>query len=432
MAVSLACVRRCARPAPRRAYVTAAAAAADDERRPLSEYVQPLIRTFRPEHLSEADHVHFPVDQHYCYLWDALSPARPSDRPPSPRAASSKEHRPFASFRFNDHQPFPAGLGGFFYYYTPPGPAPPAAGELRFRKTYDNNPYGWQGGVDLPSAHGLPWRIQLPTLAAFHQHAPIRNVLLRDRLVSPEDLDVAAQMGEERASRRETAPLIHSFHQPFFLDFGSSIHWWHFMGPDRIHFTRPMANILSIKHGPHRLPSPWLGGAICAFIPSQRRFQTPTPKRIISVRILRLLPPSAPSSSHDTRVPASSLDTTTSPPDADSPDSIDSSLFASPAPSSEPVVIPNPAFPAHLRGLVPTPPRAGDVIRRGKLPWSLDLDACEPWRADGFRVLFDNRSLPRLREGRLRGPPKVSENEIDEDEREREDGEEGEEGQGAR
>ncbi|KAI0677778.1 hypothetical protein C8Q78DRAFT_1004392 [Trametes maxima] len=431
---SVARIRRLLRPPSFRPHSTTAAttAATATERRPLSEYVQPLIRTLRPEELSESDHVYLPVDQHDCYLWDALSPARPGDRPPPPSAPSSsssaKEHRPFATFRFNERQPFPAGLSGFFYYYTPPGPAPPAAGELRFRQTFDRSPYGWQSGTDLSSAHGLPWRIQLPTIAAFPQHAPIRNILLRDRLLSPEDLRVAAEMGRTRSRRREIAPLIHSFYQPFFLDFASPIHWWHFMGPDRIHFTRPMANILSIKQGPHRLPSPWLGGAICAFIPSQRRFPTGSPKRIINVRILRLVSPSVSSPPHDT-----DADTDTSP-DAstDTPDSsTDLSSTPSSSSTSSPTPIPNPAFPEHLRPLVPTPPRAGDVIRRGKLPWSLDLDACAPWRATGFNVLFDNRELPRLREGRLYGPRKASEH-GSEDGEELEREEEGEDGEEAR
>ncbi|KAI8992708.1 hypothetical protein BD414DRAFT_535304 [Trametes punicea] len=321
-------------------------------------YIQPSIRTLRPEALSPDDHVSFPVDQEYCLLWDALAQTPSELSSSTPSAVENK--RPYASFRYSgEGSHFPAGTQGFFYYYVPRGPAPPASGELRFRKTHSSHPTHFSSGSDLKAAYGLPWRIQLPTIAAFPQYEALCDILLRDRCVNEQTLLIAATMGKERAARREQLPIVHSFRQPFFLDFASPLHWWHFMGIDRLYVTRPMANILAPKVAGRRLPSPWQGSAICAFIPSQ----SPRHKnyRIMNVLILTLVEPPTP----------------------------------------------NPDFPADLREHLPEPPRAGDLIRRGTKPWLLDLDNCEDWRAEGFRVLFENMKLPSLRDGKLVGPPKT-------------------------
>ncbi|CDO77114.1 hypothetical protein BN946_scf184592.g10 [Trametes cinnabarina] len=318
------------------------------------EYVQPSIRTLRPDALSPEDHVVFPVDQEYCFVWDALAQEKPGSSPPTDKS------RPFSTIRYSeDDTYFPAGLQGFFYYYNYAGGVPRTSGELRFRKTYSNDPVDFSSGQDLPAAHGLPWRIQLPTLAISPFHQSIRQILLRDNLVDEKTMKVAAEMGTARARRREQIPVIHSLRQPFFLDFASPIHWWHFMGPDRIHFTRPSSNVLAPRVGDKRLPSPWKGSAICAFVPSKRPIDKN--RKLINILVISIVDPPTP----------------------------------------------NPAFPTEFRQVVdPTPPREGEIIRRGRLPWALDVDTCPEWRAVGFRTLFENAQLPPLRTHRLNGPQK--------------------------
>ncbi|KAI9060352.1 hypothetical protein FKP32DRAFT_1578154 [Trametes sanguinea] len=323
-----------------------------------SNYVQPSIRTLRADALSAEDHVVFPVDQEYCFVWDALADQKPSSFPISTSSADHK--RPFARIRYSDTTTyFPAGLKGFFYYYTYRNGAPPASGELRFRKTFSSDPTTFSSGKDLEAAHGLPWRIQLPTLATYYQYEIICRILLRDGLVDEPTLRIARQMGNAREKRTEQIPIIHSFRQAFYLDFASPLHWWHIMGPEEIHFTRPMANVLAPKINGQRFPSPWLGGAICAFAPSKSPLHVG--HRVLNILVLSIVDPPEP----------------------------------------------NPQFPREIiPDIIRTQPRVGDMIRRGGSPWALDVDNCEPWRAEGFRTLFENAQLPPPRTGRLLGPRK--------------------------
>ena len=59
---------------------------------------------------------------------------------------------------------------------------------------------------------------------------------------------------------------------------------------------------------------------------------------------------------------------------------------------------PNPAFPANLRHLV-RPLKPGMLLPRKQQPWQLDTDACVPRLGEGFGVLFENASLPPIKEG---------------------------------
>ncbi|KAL7278404.1 hypothetical protein ACG7TL_007401 [Trametes sanguinea] len=298
-----------------------------------SAYVQPIIRTLRPEALSTEDHVVFSVEQGYCFVWDALA----AGQSPSSSISTSlaQNNRPFANIRYsNEHTRFPAGLQGFFYYYTYKHGAPLTSGELRFRRTSSNDPAAFSSGEDLKAAHGLPWRMLLPTLASSPTYETICRILRRDGLVDEETLRVAARMGSSRARRTEQISLIHSLRQPFYLDFASPIHWWHIMGRDTIYFARPMSNVLAPKLEGHRFPSPWLGvplpcSAICAFVPSKH--PSHKERRILNIIVLSIVEPPTP----------------------------------------------NPAFPSYLLpDISQTPPRVGDMLRRGRSPWALDVDSC--------------------------------------------------------
>ncbi|KAI0328803.1 hypothetical protein GY45DRAFT_1254107 [Cubamyces sp. BRFM 1775] len=319
-----------------------------------ANYVQPTIRTLRSEALSPSDHVLFSADQEYCFVWDALATqSSPSD------PATEDTKPPLATIRYSTAGThFPAGLQGFFYYYNYAGPAPRTSGEIRFRKTYSSDPSSFSSGKDLEATHGLPWRLQLLTIAAFDKHRALRDILLRDGLVDEETMKIAAEMGTARAQRKETIPLIHTFRQPFYLDFASPLHWWNFMDSQRLHFSRPMANITSIKLHGERMPPPWLGSAICTFVKSKSPYHQNS--RVINVAVLSIVDP----------------------------------------------VQRNPDFPEDLYELAPTPPRPKSILRRGTRVWALDLDDCDPQRSEGFHVLFENEKLPPLRTGRILGPPK--------------------------
>ncbi|KAA1473681.1 hypothetical protein DENSPDRAFT_840154 [Dentipellis sp. KUC8613] len=99
---------------------------------------------------------------------------------------------------------FPPDTRGFFYYYTPhesdspnvstPPQSPP--GELRFRQTPTDDPAGFAEGHDLLHCDGLPWSVPLERVATSAASGVIRDMLLRDKLISEELLErVRARIG---------------------------------------------------------------------------------------------------------------------------------------------------------------------------------------------------------------------------------------------
>ncbi len=176
------------------------------------------------------------------------------------------------------------------------------------------------------------------TNAAYHV---LCDILLRDGLVSRETLALARKMGIQRAAFKQTRPvLIHSFKQPFQLNLGSRMHWWHFMGQDTVYRTTLLSNGLTWKVGDARLPSPWLGpspvvhstthadadghigGAVCTFVPDEHPRHAG--RHVLNIKLIQDIP-------------------------------------------SEPIR-PNPEFPKELRHLV-RPLSTGSLLPRGLNPW---------------------------------------------------------------
>ncbi|EJF58864.1 hypothetical protein BD309DRAFT_993080 [Dichomitus squalens] len=328
----------------------------------MEDYVQHAIRSLHPAFLSHADWVHFPALQDYCHVWDAYASSSSLSSSTYPSSNDRKHHnRPFAVFRLGNGKPIPAGLAGYFYYYAPGGPVPPTAGEIRFRVIPRGPPnlhlFNQSQNLLSDSERGLPWHLPLTTIAARDSYQVYREVLLRDGLVSPELLARAAEMGREVLGERSggrKAQVVHGFRQPWFIDFGSKVHWWWFMGADKLHTTPPMPNILSWKVGQDRTPSPWLGTALCSFFPDAHpRLRG---HRVVKIKVVKLLSP----------------------------------------------ITPNPEFPEELRYLVSAPeaePREGAFLRRGQPLWQMDVDreGVEKGRREGFGALFANLGLPPLR-----------------------------------
>ncbi|KAI1792691.1 hypothetical protein LXA43DRAFT_1093337 [Ganoderma leucocontextum] len=338
------------------------------------QYIQHSIRTLHPAFVTKADYVHFPADQDHCYVWDAYAPSTPISTAPN----DPSQRRPFTIVRAGDGKPFPGGLGGYFYYYIPTGPVPPTAGEIRFRSVLGVSPESFNQGHNFVANpdHGLPWHLTLPTIATRDSHQVFRNILLGDRLITRDVLARAAEMGKEFATARiggmgGKIPVVHSFGQPWYIDFGSNVHWWHFMGADRAHVLPPMPNIFSWKVGRDRTPSPWLGSALCTFQPDAH--PSLRGRRIVRAKVLKILRP----------------------------------------------VAQNPEFPPELRYLVSAPevaPREGQFLRHGLPLWQFDVDGenVDRARREGFGALFANTGLPPLRTERaLRPrPPGVKESEM--------------------
>lgn len=110
---------------------------------------------------------------------------------------------------------FPEGTRGVLYYHVDPF-LPAAAGEVRFRLC--DTLEGFNQASDL-QIHGLPWTLSLPRIALVDQYAPLRKLLLKERLVD-------SQLMSELLS----FPNLHDDHsmlfyigQPFIADLGA--HW---------------------------------------------------------------------------------------------------------------------------------------------------------------------------------------------------------------
>ncbi|TFY59035.1 hypothetical protein EVG20_g7939 [Dentipellis fragilis] len=98
--------------------------------------------------------------------------------------------------------PFPPDTRGFFYYYptsTPrvsddPDGRPEnrprvLVGEVRFRLTRTSDPSCFAEGQDLRHADGLPWSVPFERIATHPGACDLRTILLRDGLVSEEQLE---------------------------------------------------------------------------------------------------------------------------------------------------------------------------------------------------------------------------------------------------
>ncbi|KAI0763976.1 hypothetical protein BD413DRAFT_198524 [Trametes elegans] len=111
------------------------------------------------------------------------------------------------------HALFPPHTAGFLYYYQHPPPAPPCAGEIRFRITPNVDPVGFPAGRDLTLPSGLPWHrplIGLEKKRLGRVRGMLYPMLQRDGLVSPEVLALASNL---KVTAHST--VIHSFGQPF-------------------------------------------------------------------------------------------------------------------------------------------------------------------------------------------------------------------------
>jgi hypothetical protein len=116
------------------------------------------------------------------------------------------------------HVPFPAATTGFLYYHQN---SVPASGEVRFRITPSDDPAAFASGTDLLMPHSIPWGIPLVGIAkrtSPPSHVGLKELLLRDNLVTTTTMDECARMKVSRGSR-----MIHSLGQPFFANLGSRL-----------------------------------------------------------------------------------------------------------------------------------------------------------------------------------------------------------------
>lgn len=122
---------------------------------------------------------------------------------------------PICQLSFYKGVPFPANTRGFIYYHPPPPGINLLAGEVRFRLVENGDPECFERGSDLMSPTGLPWFIHFLALNNNKSYKGLRNIALRDELITPPLLEKCDSI-EIRTAR---APVIHSLGQPFPVSF---------------------------------------------------------------------------------------------------------------------------------------------------------------------------------------------------------------------
>ncbi|RDB31110.1 hypothetical protein Hypma_000049 [Hypsizygus marmoreus] len=79
---------------------------------------------------------------------------------------------------------FPGHCRGFLYYHRDPT-LPPESAAVRFRLTTDTNASSFKNGADLMQPiHGRPWSVCLLSIAKSRCYVSLKELLLRDKLVT--------------------------------------------------------------------------------------------------------------------------------------------------------------------------------------------------------------------------------------------------------
>ncbi|KAL6303320.1 hypothetical protein BKA93DRAFT_750681 [Sparassis latifolia] len=154
--------------------------------------------------------------------------------------------------------PFPNGTLGFLYYYQDPE-LHPKLGEVRFRLTPSSDQRRFKYGEDLLLPDGLPWRIPLISIAARQSWVMLRNILLRDGLVTESLLESCVRDGKKMTPR----PLVISaLGTPFVVDFALGLkRLWVFGDEEAESITFPRWFVEKRPKQPSARP--YTGSALC-------------------------------------------------------------------------------------------------------------------------------------------------------------------------
>lgn len=127
------------------------------------------------------------------------------------------------AFVHNKLVPFPPRTAGFLYFHKPLC-TPNAAGEIRFRRTKWNDPnlIIHERSSDLCLPNGAPWSLPLVRIAIDDRLAPLRDLILREQLVTETIMRNCEEWASPHAAilTDETRynRVIHSLGQLFALD----------------------------------------------------------------------------------------------------------------------------------------------------------------------------------------------------------------------
>ncbi|KAJ7084650.1 hypothetical protein B0H15DRAFT_783663 [Mycena belliarum] len=164
---------------------------------------QPKVTTLDPARLRPSDH----VDLSHLKRFAVLQPNRKMGKAGTYLLYHQED---------TENISFPPRTAGFFYYYRPPDDLPVTAGGIRFRIAAVN-PAAFSRGRDLTRPNGAVWHIALESIAKSMTKTVLREIILRDKLVSEEDMADHTPKGLDNRERAQT--VIHSFYEPFPVSF---------------------------------------------------------------------------------------------------------------------------------------------------------------------------------------------------------------------
>ncbi|KAL6298077.1 hypothetical protein BKA93DRAFT_812686 [Sparassis latifolia] len=200
--------------------------------------------------------------------------------------AALSEVQGHGSIRYQLHRgsiiSFPPNTRGFLYYYSP-SPETPLAGEVRFRLTQDSSLTDFASGTDLLLGNGVHWRIPLLLIASALRYAPMRALLLRDGLVTPDLVDRCIRLyAKDRLLQR--SQILHSLDDTILVDLGRQAPTYHLLlGQDEL-YRFELARVFYDSRS-SKVTAPYTGSAFCRF---ERTDDNP-PR--LSLRIPKILEP---------------------------------------------------------------------------------------------------------------------------------------------
>ncbi|OSC96874.1 hypothetical protein PYCCODRAFT_1214484 [Trametes coccinea BRFM310] len=132
---------------------------------------------------------------------------------------------------------FPTNARGFLYYREHPRVL--GAGSIRFRVTQSSDPRSFDGGVDLLTEDGLPWRFPLAAVIASERYRAVREVLARDSFLDKQlEAHVASLLRELRwmfdLGIGPYSQLVYELFEPFCVDLSDPAQMIYIVGDETI------------------------------------------------------------------------------------------------------------------------------------------------------------------------------------------------------
>ena len=118
--------------------------------------------------------------------------------------------------------PVPPSTRGFLYYHLP-DPRHPAAGQVRFRTTTEEQPSSFDEGRDPLTPTGLPWAIAVPSIVRHSRYLALRQFLLREGLITDKHIQSYLDL---KTAPTSSVPMISALKESFLWRGSGSLYLW--------------------------------------------------------------------------------------------------------------------------------------------------------------------------------------------------------------